>query len=197
MTDIVEQLEHHASCNAGFDDGELTTKAAAEIERLRAALTYEENRFNRVGTHGPDCYKWGPSHYDCAMREIESLQDKLAGTIGVLEARNREIERLGQRFHEVSVDWQCSQAREARLLEQNICLRVSLVKWRSKEWPGTDQAAVVARDFPTIPTGDTALKEVVKQAKREALLEAAGNGEFGTNSYLVRRELRSMAEGIE
>ena len=94
--DIVEQLEHHASCNAGFDDGELTTKAAVEIKRLRAALTYEEARFGRIGTHAPDCYTWGPSHYDCAMREIESLQDKLAGTIGILEARNREIERVGE-----------------------------------------------------------------------------------------------------
>ena len=94
--DIVEQLEHHASCNAGFDDGELTTKAAAEIKRLRAALTYEEARFGRIGTHGPDCYQWGPGHYECAMREIEQLR---------------------QRLHEVSVDWQCSQTREAKLRE--------------------------------------------------------------------------------
>ena len=43
-----------------------------EIERLRAALRYEENRFSRVGTHGPDCWKWGPGHYECALRQIGS-----------------------------------------------------------------------------------------------------------------------------
>lgn len=41
-----------------------------EIERLRAALRYEENRFSRIGTHGPDCWKWGPGHYECALRKI-------------------------------------------------------------------------------------------------------------------------------
>lgn len=44
--------------------------AAQEIERLRAALRYEENRFSRIGTHGPDCWKWGPSHYECTLRQI-------------------------------------------------------------------------------------------------------------------------------
>lgn len=43
-----------------------------EIERLRAALRYEENRFSRIGTHGPDCWKWGPSHYECALRRINN-----------------------------------------------------------------------------------------------------------------------------
>jgi hypothetical protein len=59
---------------------DLTVKLAAsqaEIERLRKALVYEENRFNRVGTHGPDCYQWGPSHYECAMREITLLTEQL------------------------------------------------------------------------------------------------------------------------
>ena len=32
-------------------------------------------------------------HLRCA---VESLRDKLAGTIGILEARNGEIERLGE-----------------------------------------------------------------------------------------------------
>lgn len=42
-----------------------------EIERLRTALRYEANRFSRIGTHGPDCWKWGPSHYECALRHIK------------------------------------------------------------------------------------------------------------------------------
>jgi polyhydroxyalkanoate synthesis regulator protein len=48
--------------------------AAQEIERLRAALRYEENRFSRIGTHGPDCWKWGPGHYECALRHIKSFE---------------------------------------------------------------------------------------------------------------------------
>lgn len=44
--------------------------ALKEIERLRAALHYEQNRFARIGTHGPDCWKWGPAHYECALRYI-------------------------------------------------------------------------------------------------------------------------------
>ena len=48
-------------------------QALQEIERLQRALRYEENRFGRIGTHGPDCWKWGPSHYECALRHIESI----------------------------------------------------------------------------------------------------------------------------
>jgi len=47
----------------------------AEIERLRKALYYEANRFQRIGTHAPDCYKWGPQHYECAMRHIKELEE--------------------------------------------------------------------------------------------------------------------------
>jgi hypothetical protein len=47
----------------------------AEIERLRKALYYEENRFQRIGTHAPDCWKWGPQHYECALRKIKREEE--------------------------------------------------------------------------------------------------------------------------
>ena len=49
----------------------------AEIERLRTALRYEANRFSRIGTHAPDCWKWGPQHYECALRKIKEIKDKV------------------------------------------------------------------------------------------------------------------------
>ena len=53
----------------------LALKAADEIERLNAALRYEQHRAGRIGTHSDGCWKWGPAHYECAIREIERLND--------------------------------------------------------------------------------------------------------------------------
>ena len=43
----------------------------AEIERLSAAIKWEQNRAERIGTHGPGCEKWGSAHFECALRAIE------------------------------------------------------------------------------------------------------------------------------
>lgn len=51
----------------------LLEQQAQEIERLNKSLQFEQNYLSRVGTHGPDCYKWGPGHWDCAMQEIAKL----------------------------------------------------------------------------------------------------------------------------
>lgn len=53
---------------------ELAAKTA-ECERLNDALKYEQHRTGRVGTHGPGCWSWGPAHYECALREIETLDE--------------------------------------------------------------------------------------------------------------------------
>ena len=54
--------------------GALCSEAANEIDRLRAALVYEQHQLSRIGTHGVNCWKWGPQHYECARRKIEDLE---------------------------------------------------------------------------------------------------------------------------
>ena len=49
--------------------------ALSENERLKSRLKYQEDREGWVGTHGPDCWSYGPRHYECALRHINSMTD--------------------------------------------------------------------------------------------------------------------------
>lgn len=49
-----------------------------EIERLTAALQWEQSRAERQGTHADGCADWGPAHYECAIRERDDLRRQLA-----------------------------------------------------------------------------------------------------------------------
>lgn len=72
LAEHLEAVDEHV-----LKSGTLTPCAAllrtqhAEIERLTSCLKWEQSRAERIGTHGPGCEKWGPSHYECALRAIE------------------------------------------------------------------------------------------------------------------------------
>jgi hypothetical protein len=49
--------------------------ALAENERLKRELKYQDAREGHIGTHGPECWTFGPRHYECAIRHINSMTD--------------------------------------------------------------------------------------------------------------------------
>ena len=72
----------NASGDAVFHDDKrlLGVRADAlviEIERLNAALKWEQDRSEHIGTHGQGCHTWGPRHYECLLREYKVLLDAL------------------------------------------------------------------------------------------------------------------------
>ena len=79
----------------------LCQDAANEIDRLNKALTWEQNRAERIGTHGPGCHTWGPAHYECLLRVNAELVEALKEL--VYETETVSIGDYSEEAHDIAV----------------------------------------------------------------------------------------------
>ena len=87
----------------------------AEVDRLNKTLHWEQNRAERIGTHGPGCHTWGPSHYECLLRVNAELVEALKEL--VYETETVSIGDYSEEAHDIAVSK--ARAALAKLKEKN------------------------------------------------------------------------------
>ena len=100
--EVVVQSLQCANCHVTIET--LNDKAMyliAENERLNKALTWEQNRAERIGTHSPGCHTWGPAHYECLLRVNAELVEALKEL--VYETETVSIGDYSEEAHDMAV----------------------------------------------------------------------------------------------
>jgi hypothetical protein len=154
-----------------------------DIARLIEKLNYYEGH---IGTHGEGCYKWGRSHYECALAIIDQLQSEAA-------AKDKEIAEANARIAEI---------------ESNVIYLI-WDNWESSWGEGSkaqfDKADEDNRwklyNAEALSNKSTRLEKHDAEVRSLALLEAAekyldDDGDRLMNEY-VAEFLRRMAQGVK
>jgi hypothetical protein len=95
----VERLNYEADAIPAIK--EERDALAAENVRLNKALQWEQNRAERIGTHGPGCHTWGPAHYECLLRVNAELVEALKEL--VYETETVSIGDYSEEAHDIAV----------------------------------------------------------------------------------------------
>lgn len=177
MTNTVERLRSGSDCADSY--GDLADKAADEIESLHQQLA--------------ECEK----ARDTALKIAEQHSDVCNNMIQQLAASKKEVNQLNgmmrdKGFGQGEIDmmgWyeeqlEASQVREAKLREAlsysyPVLSNIAAYLRSKNDYMDTDSACQLdsisrkQHEALAMPSDNTALKDAIKQAKREALLEAA------------------------
>lgn len=70
------------------------TELEAQLAEADRRLQLEQNRSTRIGTHGPGCHAWGPSHYECLLRDHASIEVLLGQVLKAMIYHRDQTRRI-------------------------------------------------------------------------------------------------------
>ena len=171
----VEHLRAYASDN-GYSHGDyadVMTEAANQIEKQAERIKeleseiLEQCRINGMGAEREAALLGQIERQSAALKLAkEALIGALSDDQPYINASKEALAAIDaldtnlEPTPPVSEDWKdANQARieELELLAHN--LGRGLIRWREREWPGTDQAHVVYREYPALKAIDAAMQE--------------------------------------
>lgn len=171
---VLDEHLHFALEQMARSVNDLIEEQAREIERLNTCIKWEQNRAERIGTHGVGCWKWGHQHYECALRELAAAQEEIEG-----------LKRGAQTLDDV---WQKQlAAAQAQIVKYREALELCVPVM--EHYAGTTRHAEFKAALAQ-PTDQSALDEAIRQAKIEVLRDAL-------SEYCSWSHLRDMIAELE